>query len=67
MVKNVIKHGRLTAAIYWGGTIEFFDKIWNSRLRNSFSQDITAVTSVGEDLALGLADGGIYLLKVTVE
>lgn len=67
MVKNVIKHAGLTAVTYWGGTIEFFDKNWNSKLRNNFSQDITAVTSVGDDLALGLADGRIYVLKITVE
>jgi hypothetical protein len=63
-VKHAVALGNNTVVSYWGGTLDVIDNQGQTRHRNIFTQDITALASSGDKVVVGLADGRVMAISV---
>jgi hypothetical protein len=64
MVKHAVTADGLTAASYWGGTLQILDAAGTVKYRQLLPQDITALAWSGRLLLVGLADGQLIALEM---
>lgn len=62
-IKQVATGNDLIAVTYWGGRLQIFEKSGSLKTEQQLDHDVTAMTWIGQELAVGLSDGAITLLR----
>jgi hypothetical protein len=63
LVKQIAAHGHRVAVSYWGSSLRVLNAAGKLRHEQAFSQDITALAWLGNQLVVGLADGRVLALS----
>lgn len=63
LTKRVVSGGNRVAVLYWGGTIEIFEKGALKTIQ-SFEYDVSDLAWAGDRLVVGLTDGRLFGLAV---